>query len=454
LHIGGLRAAIFNWLFARHYNGVFLLRIEDTDKERSEQQYTDAIIDTFAWMGMDSDEPIVVQSERIGEHMQVIARLIDEHKAYYCSCTQEEVLERHIALGGDPLFVKYDGRCREHGADEHKPHVVRFAIPASIETISFNDMIRGPIVVPSSELDDFIIARSDGTPMYNFVVVVDDAFMGITHVIRGEDHISNTPKQILLYEACGYALPEFAHAPNILGPSGKKLSKREAATSVLDYRQSGYLPQALCNYLVRLGWSHGDQELFSTAELIQYFTLDAVGKKGSIFDPEKLEWLNALYIRAADPSDLLARITTDVDPLFESRLHEWTEAQMLQGISLYQDRVKTLKELVRMLESLYHGPSDEALRTHAFGDDTAVVEQRLRVTHDALEQQSDFTSHGLKTVLNTIAKQCGVTLVSIAQPLRFALTGHSDGPGVMATLAFVGKEESLLRIARAIDRLR
>jgi glutamyl-tRNA synthetase len=405
-------------------------------------------------MGMSSDEPIVIQSERIDEHMKVMARLVNEHKAYYCSCTQEEVLERHTAAGGDPLFVKYDGQCRTQGADAGRPHAVRFAIPESVETISFVDLIRGPIVVPSSELDDFIIVRSDGTPMYNFVVVVDDAFMRISHVIRGEDHISNTPKQILLYEACGYVLPQFAHAPNILGPSGKKLSKREAATSVLDYRQSGYLPQALCNYLVRLGWSHGDQEVFSTQELIQYFTLDAVGKKGSIFDTEKLDWLNALYIRAADPSDVLARITNDVDAAFESKVSGWNEAHILQAITLYQDRVKTLKELVRMLESLYHGPNDEALAGHVFGDDTALVKQRLRVTHDALEQQSDFTSQGLKAVLNTIAKQCGVTLVSIAQPLRFALTGHSDGPGVMATLAFVGKEESLVRIARAIDRLR
>ena len=280
LHIGGLRAAIFNWLFARHHKGTFLLRIEDTDRERSKQEYTDAILDAFAWMGITSDEPLIIQSERINAHIVVIKKLLEEGKAYRCYCSQEEVLQRHVDAGGDAHFVKYDGKCRfQTSQDRVGEHVVRFAIPSSVQHISFDDMIRGPITVASDELDDFIIARSDYSPMYNFVVVVDDAFMKITHVIRGEDHISNTPKQILLYQACGYEIPQFAHAPNILGPSGKKLSKREAAASVLEYRTMGYLPQALCNYLVRLGWSHGDQEVFSEQELIACFSLDAVGKK-------------------------------------------------------------------------------------------------------------------------------------------------------------------------------
>lgn len=447
LHIGGLRAAIFNWLFARHHKGVFLLRIEDTDRERSKQEYTDAIIDTFEWMGISSDEPLVIQSERIDEHIKVIKLLLDQKKAYRCYCSQEEVLKRHVDAGGDAQFVKYDGRCRSaFSVDESREHAIRFAIPESVEDISFEDMIRGPISVAADELDDFIIARSDYSPMYNFVVVVDDAFMGITHVIRGEDHISNTPKQILLYRACGYTIPQFAHAPNILGSDGKKLSKREAAASVLDYRRMGYLPQALCNYLVRLGWSHGDQEIFSQQELINYFSLESVGKKGSIFDKEKLDWLNGMYIRNSNAYDLYQRIILDVEPDLHELLSAWDQSKIPQAIALYQDRVKTLQELVANLLNLYKGASvfNKDIFDQAISFEN--IEGSLSDVLEKLPPENQFTIDYLKDSLNLVAKQRGVKLASIAQPLRIALLGSHDGPGVLGILAFLGKKESVIRI--------
>ena len=305
LHIGGLRTAFFNWLFARHNNGVFLLRIEDTDVERSTKEYLDSILATFDWVNLPSDEPIVIQSQRIAEHTALIAQLLKEGKAYRCYCSQEQVAERYKGQGSGDEFIKYDGRCRNAAEQPGVPAAIRFALPAGRTTVAFDDLIRGRVEVGIDQLDDFIIARSDGTPMYNFVVVVDDAHMRISHIIRGEEHISNTPKQLLLYEALGFPVPFFAHTPMILGPDGNKLSKRDAATSVLEYRQEGYLPDALLNYLVRLSWAHGDQEIFTREELISYFTLDHVGKKGAIFDPQKLSWVNSVYMRAKDSARVI-----------------------------------------------------------------------------------------------------------------------------------------------------
>ena len=257
LHIGGLRAALFNWLFARHNGGKFLLRIEDTDLVRSTQEYTDSILSSFKWAGITPDEPIVIQSQRIAEHKKVIERLLEQGAMYRCFCSQDELETRLTKIqGSEGLVTKYDGKCRNADQNLQKPFVVRFKLPANQSEIVFEDLIRGRVAFDINQFDDFIVARSDGSPMYNFVVVVDDAFMNITHVIRGEDHISNTPKQIMLYQACGYPLPQFAHLPMILGPSGERLSKRDGATSVLEYKQQGYLPDALLNYLARLGWSH------------------------------------------------------------------------------------------------------------------------------------------------------------------------------------------------------
>ena len=305
LHIGGLRTAIFNWLFARHNNGAFLVRIEDTDKERSKPEYEHSILESLSWMGITTDEPITIQSARDAEHKKLIEKLIDEGKAYKCYCSLEDL----VARLGYQEHQKYDGFCKTHTPDDpSKPYVVRFAVPRDKPTISFNDLIRGTVTFDFDQFDDFIIARSDSAPTYNFVVVVDDEDMNITHVIRGEDHISNTPKQIMLYHALGYQLPIFAHIPLILGPAGNRLSKRDAATSVLQYKQAGYLPAAFFNYLVRLGVAHGDQEVFSKEELVSLFKVKEVGKKSTIFDIQKLTWLNGVYIRKASPTNLLLAI--------------------------------------------------------------------------------------------------------------------------------------------------
>ena len=290
LHIGGLRTALFNWLFARHNGGAYLLRIEDTDVSRDKAEYVDSIFGSFAWTGIMPDEQPVIQSTRIAEHQQVIEQLISQKKAYKCYCAPDDHVRRLQARGIDTLFVKYDSYCRIRSAspdDTHKPYAVRFAIAVGRESVIFDDLIRGRVEIPIDQLDDFVLARSAGGPMYNFVVVVDDAFMRISHIIRAEEHLVNTPKQILLYEACNYPIPQFAHVPLILGPSGDKLSKRDGAVSVLEYRQAGYLPAALINYLARLGWAHGDQEIFSVDELVNCFSLEAIGKKGAIFDPQK-----------------------------------------------------------------------------------------------------------------------------------------------------------------------
>ncbi|GMU19625.1 MAG: hypothetical protein AMXMBFR12_08170 [Candidatus Babeliales bacterium] len=325
LHIGGMRSAIFNWLFARHYNGAFLLRIEDTDVERSKKEYTDSILASFAWMHVDWDEPVVIQSERIARHKEVAAQLLAQGKAYYCTCSQEQVVERiKNKPGFDENFIKYDGFCRDK---KNNSGAIRFRIPNNCQAIKWHDLIRDEIRIEPDQLDDFIIVRSDGTPMYNFVVVVDDADMRITHVIRGEEHIANTPKQILLYQACNFKLPEFAHLPMSLGSDGSKLSKRDAATGVFEYKAAGYLPDALFNYLVRLGWAHGDQEIFTKDEMITYFDLAHVGKKGAIFDQQKLDWLNGVYMRDTLDVQLLDIILKDIQPTLLTDLPKWHQKQ-------------------------------------------------------------------------------------------------------------------------------
>ena len=299
LHIGGLRTALFNWLFAKHCGGTFLLRIEDTDLERSKDEYTQAIYQAFAWVGITSDEQPLIQSQRFSIYKEVAEDLISQEKAYRCACTPEQVEARARQAGVTGEYHGgYDGYCRFKEIEETEKTAIRFVIPESTQTFSWHDAIRGVISFDRSQLDDFVIVRSDGTPTYNFCVVIDDHASAITHVIRGEDHISNTPKQIALYQELGYEVPVFAHIPMILGSDGNKLSKRDGAVDVVAYRGIGYLSDALVNYIVRLGWAYGDQEIFTQEELIKYFTLEAVGKKPSVFDFTKLEWLNSLYMRA------------------------------------------------------------------------------------------------------------------------------------------------------------
>lgn len=445
-HIGNLRTALFNWLFARHNGGAFLVRIEDTDLERSRPEYTQALFDGLAWLNLSSDEPVMIQSEQLPVHQKLVQNLLDRGLAYKCTCTQEEVLERHKKrMGAEDLFVHYDGHCRKHAIDENKPYVVRFALPEDRTQVAFEDLVRGPLTIALDQLDDFIIVRSDGMPIYNFVVVADDITMRITHILRGEDHIINTYKQILLYEALDASLPRFGHFPMILGPSGDRLSKRDAATSVLDYRKDGYIPDALFNYLVRLGWAHGDQEVFSREELVEHFSLDDVGKKGAIFDPQKLLWLNGVYIRATDNQELLTRLTTDVEPALAKELSSWNESQLLSLVALYKERIKTLRELADEMKLLYHGPR-EWVYDDAEQWITASTADLMLDVIKTLESLNDFTVEIIAEALKKYAKERSVKLVAIAQPIRLALLGKTASPGIFELLAFLGKQESLERM--------
>lgn len=454
LHIGNFRTGIFNWLFARHHKGDFLLRIEDTDAVRYKPEYVESIERCLKWAGIESDESPVVQSERLDDYKIIIAKLLQEKKAYKCYCTPEEI-EIRLKKGDatQDFYVHYDGFCRQFiGNEQNKPYVVRFALPSGLKEVAFDDLIRGRVVFPIDQLDDFIIARTNGNPIYNFVVVVDDAFMNITHVIRGEDHISNTPKQILLYEACGYDVPQFAHLPLILGSAGEKLSKRDAATSVVEYMQDGYLPDALINYLVRLGWAHGDQEIFTREELINFFTLKAVGKKGSIFDVEKLNWVNSIYIKQQEPLQLLKYIAEYVRPDIEPRLRDWDEVKIAKFIALYIERVQTLHELADLLEHLYDGPKifDRDSLQKWITPETST--QIIKIIA-ALQGCSPFTVESIQSTLKTLAKEFGVKLVSIAQPIRIALIGSDSGPGVFVLLQEIGKEDSINRIQTLRDTI-
>jgi len=454
LHIGNLRAAIFNWLFAKHHGGKFLIRVEDTDLQRSKQEYKDYMLASLAWMGIDYDEPIVTQSERVDVHKKMIDRLIQEGKAYRCFCTDQETEQRKKeASGYDDLFSGYDGFCysrRSEDIDVKRPFVVRFRLPRDKKAVVFEDLIRGTIQVDIDQFDDFIIARSDGTPMYNLAVVVDDDFMKVTHIIRGEDHISNTPKQIMLCEAFGFTLPKFAHVPLILGPSGDKLSKRDAAVSVLDYRDQGFLPEALLNYLVRLGWSHGDQEVFSKKELISYFDLDHVGKTGAIFDIDKLLWLNGVYMRDMPAENLKEIIAKDLAVDFQKRFSFWNEQQMVKLIGLYKERTKTLQELLECLDLLYKGPEEYELAAFERWV-TEKTSTHLEQLISTLAQQDQFEHDLLATTIKNLCKDIGIKLVALAQPIRLSLTGSSASPGIFELLEIVGKQESLRRLERFLN---
>lgn len=435
LHIGGLRSALFNWLFARHHDGAFLLRIEDTDYERSKPEYTASILDSMAWVGLEPDEPILIQSSRIDEHRARAEWLVEHGHAYRCVCAPEEVARRVAQTSGDLENIKYDGHCSDAGHSVQTKHVIRLRLPDNGLPFAFDDLVRGMVTIPRDQLDDFIIIRSDGSPMYNFVVVVDDAFMGITHIIRGEEHIINTPKQIALYQAFGYAVPQFAHIPLVLGPSGQKLSKREAATAVPDYRDAGYLPDALVNYLVRLGWSHGDQEIFTREELIKFFTLEAISKSGAIFDQEKLNWVNTVYIRQLSADDLYTAITP---------YGEFDQEKTLPIIALYKERVATLKALADAVRVVLQGPAEyaqvdfDAMVTSG----TEPLDQLIK----RLESLDHWAADTIQTAVKELAAAQNIKIAVFAHAIRLALTGVSSGPGAFALLAAVDKQEAVRRL--------
>lgn len=448
LHIGGLRAALFNWLFARRNGGKYLLRIEDTDLVRSTAEYQQSIIDAFTWLNIVSDEPFVIQSHRQQEHKELAQRLLADGKAYKCFCTSEE-LNKRLGITGDEIGErKYDGFCRQRtDTPQDQPFAIRFKIPQLTGEFAFQDLIRDRVTIPMDQFDDFVIVRSDGTPMYNFVVVADDNFMNITHVIRGEEHIINTPKQIWLYQACGWAVPQFAHLPLILGPSGAKLSKREAATSVLDYKRQGYLPDALINYLVRLGWSHGDQEIFSRQELCELFDLSAIGKKGAIFDIAKLNWLNNHYLKQLKPADIMARIEHDVIPGWLHQLSHMTSDQVETLIALYVSRCDTMMQLAHQLISLAQDPKDfdeKQVKELVSSEVVQLLEkltEQLHVVTPELWQLEHITA-----LMKNFAKEHAVQLPMIANPVRLALLGTINSPSIFAIVTALGQTKVVNRL--------
>lgn len=449
--MGGLRTALFNWLFARHNNGTFFIRVEDTDRERSKVEYMQAQLEALAWVGITSDEKPLIQSERMHIYEALIQTLLDQKKVYRCICTSEEVEQRVRAAGITGEHYAYDGLCRKNtvSADSTKPFVIRFALPYDFTELMIEDLIRGTLTFKRDQLDDFIIIRSDKTPTYNFVVVVDDAYLKISHVIRGEEHIPNTPKQLLLYQALNQKPPLFAHIPMILGTDGNKLSKRDGAVNVLDYRKDGYLPDALVNYMVRLGWAHGDQEIFTRDELIQFFSLEHVGKKGAIFDYAKLEWVNSVYLHKTPVDHLLSTIVEFVDPEWSSALQQWTGAQIKKAIEIYRDRVKTVGQLATIIKELYVGPS-----VYAQEDVAKWMTQSTREFFGALIaelEQNAFGHDALKEAINAFCKKHDCKLVTVAQPIRIALTGGTASPGVFDLLALLDKKESIKRL-RALER--
>jgi glutamyl-tRNA synthetase len=451
LHIGGARTALFNWLFARHNNGTFVLRIEDTDRSRSTEDYIESILEGLRWLGLDWDEGPFRQTDRFDIYRSYIDKLLAEGKAYYCYCSPEELEERRKEAQAKGLPPRYDRRCRKLKEPiPGRTPSVRFKMPETGQTI-VDDLIRGKITFENSQLDDLIIMRSDGTPTYNFVVVVDDVDMNITHVIRGDDHLNNTPKQIHIYNALGYTPPRFAHLPMILGSDKTRLSKRHGATSVIAYRDAGYLSDALVNYLVRLGWSYGDQEVFSREELIKYFSLENIGKSAAVFNPEKLLWLNSEYMKSTPPEKLcdLVRpflIQKGIIKEDEELDKEWLK----KAIKTLVERCRTLEELSNALRYYI----SEYVEIEPKAKEKFLNEKSkpyLIELRDALMTIDDFSAGALEKVFMSIIEKHNIKLGALAQPVRVAMTGTTVSPGIFDVLEIVGKEKALKRLNRALE---
>ncbi|MGD9847651.1 MAG: glutamate--tRNA ligase [Desulfuromonas sp.] len=447
LHIGGARTALFNYLLARQCGGTFVLRIEDTDVERSTQESVDAILQAMDWLGLDYDEGPYYQSERFDLYRSKIEQLLREGKAYKCYCSSEELdakREAALASGGKP---QYDGTCRDLSQERpDQPYVVRFRSQRDGVT-AFDDAIKGHICFSNAELDDMIIQRSDGTPTYNFVVVVDDAEMGMTLVIRGDDHVNNTPRQIQIYQALGYAVPQFAHVPMILGADKKRLSKRHGATSVMAYRELGFLPEALVNYLVRLGWSHGDEEIFSKDELIAKFGIAQVGRSASVFNPDKLLWLNEHYIKTGDSQRLGALLR---EYLTAQGIDSHAGPDAAAVVRTLQDRSRTLVEMAEKA-AFYYLPEplyDEAAQKKFL---TAAQRPLLQALREALAVCS-FDATGIEGAFQQVVQQAGVKFGQLGQPARVALSGSTSAPGIQEVVQVLGRERCLQRLDQVLQR--
>ncbi len=449
LHIGGARTAIFNWLFARHYRGKFILRIEDTDRTRSTEESIAEILDAMTWLGLDWDEGPFRQSDRLSIYQGYVNELLQSGKAYRCYCTPEELEARRKEAQSQGRVYRYEGKCR--GLESHpsdKPFAIRLLIPEE-GIIKVEDLIRGTITFDAKEIDDFVIQKTDGFPTYNFAVVIDDVTMKITHVLRGDDHIANTPKQILIYQALGYEAPKFAHVSMILGPDKTKLSKRHGATSTIAYREMGYLPEALVNYLARLGWSHGDQEIFSKEELVEKFTLENVGKSPAVFNPEKLLWLNGWYIRNK-PAEEIAKL---VIPFLEKKGFKATQDErLIKIVESLRERAKTLVDLADSADYFFleEVKYEEAARKKFL---TTEVIPLFEILIDKLSSLNDFTAPELQKIFGEIIEKKGLKMVQLAQPVRVALTGGTVSPGIFEVMEILGKEKVIGRLKSAVHAI-
>ncbi|NTV49939.1 MAG: glutamate--tRNA ligase [Geobacteraceae bacterium] len=447
LHVGGARTALFNWLLAKNKGGTFILRIEDTDVERSTKESVDAILEGMKWLGLEWDEGPFYQSDYFPLYKEHVQKLLDAGKAYKCYCTSEELdAKRELAMqeGRKP---KYDGTCRERTDQPgSQPYVVRFRAPQGGVT-AFDDLIKGTITFPNEELDDLIIQRTDGTPTYNFCVVIDDASMRITTVIRGDDHVNNTPRQIQLYQALGFPVPQFAHVPMILGSDKARLSKRHGATSVIAYRDMGYLPEALLNYLVRLGWSNGDDEIFSREEMIQKFDISNVGRSASVFNTEKLNWLNAHYIKNGDPERLADLLLPHLSARGVTTLNG---PDLMAVVRTLQERAQTLEEMAERAVFYYTPPVsyDEAALAKF---DKELLLAVFSAVMEKLSKVSDADVSLIDALFKELCSEKGWKMGQVGQPIRIALSGGTQAPGIGEIVVTLGIEETVRRIQKALE---
>lgn len=452
LHIGGVRTALFNWLFARQQNGVFVLRIEDTDQSRSTDDSIQAILDGMRWVNLDWDEGPFRQTERMELYRSHAMRLFEQGHAYWCVCTASDLDARRKEAEAKGQSPKYDGRCRNLGLETPSGEAaLRFKAPQDGQTI-VDDLIKGRVAFDNHILDDLIILRSNGYPTYNFSVVVDDALMGITHVVRGDDHLTNTPRQIPIFQALGFPLPQFGHLPMILGPDKARLSKRHGATSIMAYRDMGYLSDAVVNYLVRLGWSHGDQELFSREELIEKFSWKNVQTSAAVFNPDKLLWLNAEYIKTSPPDQVAQMLV----PLLEqagltAEVHAVSIEWLAQVVVLVKERTKTLLEMVHWVRP-YFGETvafeEEAAKKFLTATSMPVLIKLVT----RFEACSTFSKQEWEDAFKKLVEEEGIKMGQLAQPVRVALTGRTASPGLFEVMEVLGRERTLLRLRRGIEQ--
>jgi glutamyl-tRNA synthetase len=447
--VGGARTALFSWLYARKHGGKFVLRIEDTDLERSTAESVNAILEGMTWLGLEYDEGPFYQTHRFERYNEIIGELIDRGMAYRCNCSKERLDALRETAMQNKQKPRYDGHCRDRHVDPDEPHVIRFRNPET-GTVVVDDLIRGKVAFNNEELDDLIIRRTDGSPTYNMTVVVDDMDMEISHVIRGDDHLNNTPRQINILKALGKEPPRYGHVPMILGDDGGRLSKRHGAVSVMQYREEGFLPEALLNYLVRLGWSHGDQEIFSIDEMIELFDIDAVNKAAASFNTEKLLWLNQHYLKEDDPKRIAHLLSPhmgdlDIDPAQGPELVEVARA--------HQERAKTLVEMAQMSAYCYRDFAEfdpAAAKKHL----RPAALEPLEQIRAALAGVDDWTPETLHAQVQQVSEALELNMGKVAQPLRVAVVGRAASPGIDVTLFLVGKEASLRRIDKALEFVR